>query len=1378
VDVQKINDLIDEIRSLVKALGTGGASSGGASSGGSKAMTDKSAAQLVAALGVLASKLGGAARNRKEEIRAANDFANSVTVAARRAEKQAKKSEDFANAAAANAKQLRRASLSAKQIANEQAAAAKKQKDADNAALAASISNQRRQTSSSREVFEAAKQASGGLGRLNDKFLDLGKGSVAAQSGLQLISAVAGGAAKALMGYSAAIQNGERGAKLSGRALEQFATPVLDTISTMGTLAMLLPGVGKIFGKTAGAAAKTSSKMLKLGGAAAIAGAEVAKFGVKFVQTGLDQTDKLFDSFQRLSQVGISGSQGLDDVFGMLQEIGLSTGQIEQFNSVLANNSQRIKFLGATAFDGAKELAKVAGGLYKSKLGQQLENLGVTQQEMNELSLVNLSIEARSGQLRKRTDEELKRSTYEFVKELDMAAQLTGASRKEMAEAREAALTEERFRSALVDAKNRGDQEEIKRLEKARDMAAIIKKAGDEKGATGILQLAASGGAMTTETAQAAEMQYGVNAVLNSQGSVIEGVKQMVDTSRENQKNLAGINKLTGTIGALQTGVVEQANVIDRIGPAIDKAGSNPEALLKMLQEEQKKREAATSADGTLNKTGIMVDAARMQQNAALIQDKAIFQLSNATTIHAAATKMFEGAVKKFGEVVGTMPTSQVSTDSTRIAAAQRDAYNKKLDRDSKSLAGSAAKSLPGAESEKNTALLAREMKNRGIAEEVARAQSIADSIINWFSTTPKYAAGGIASGPGSGHMAMLHGTEAVIPLSGGSIPLKILSSGIDAGPAFSPQTETNYLLEKNTEEIVKANVTLSQMLEAITGGATITGGGGARTTEQVAQEALAEHDHAHPHGEKGEVASPELAAQIAKGFVNPLEKMVQTSGFVRNDGKTGHGAIDLAGKIGDKIMAPISGVARVLSEKESGGYGNMVEVTDSVTGVKHMLAHMDKTMVKTGDVIKAGQQIGTVGNTGKSTGAHLHHEIRDKSGKKIDPSQFYTGVTDPQGRPISRPGFGSTAGGAATGYPQMAPKGNRGAAPIPGGVKGNLDMMTRALQEQGITDPKMINATLANVMKETGGKINVEEDLAGYANTSNERIRKIFGARAAKKSDKELDQIKKDPKQFAEMMYGKDSGMGLGNVEEGDAYKFRGRGAVGLTGRANYAAASKDLFGDDRLVKDPELLKDPEMAAKTSAWFMKKHTGAMSKRLGMAGGPKTQEDADLLATSTIAGQAIKPGQGFLGTEALGKVSGYSAQIAGGQLPVGAAPGQPTSPVASLAQSVMGMFGLGGGAPVAGPGQADVAGVTAGGAPGAISGDISAITQAMEAQTAATQTAITSGMENLTTQLVDKLGGGSGGTADPAVPALLTEMISAQREQTSAINKLIQVSTA
>jgi predicted chitinase/uncharacterized membrane protein YgcG len=246
--------------------------------------------------------------------------------------------------------------------------------------------------------------------------------------------------------------------------------------------------------------------------------------------------------------------------------------------------------------------------------------------------------------------------------------------------------------------------------------------------------------------------------------------------------------------------------------------------------------------------------------------------------------------------------------------------------------------------------------------------------------------------------------------------------------------------------------------------------------------------------------------------------------------------------------------------------------------------------------------------------------------------------------------GTSSGSSGGSSGAPGSAePRtGSTSAAPIPGNVQGNLAMMTDALKKQGITDPKMVNAILANVMKETGGRITVEEDLAGYANTNNKRIREIFGPRVAGMSDQQIDKIKKDPVQFGEMMYGKNSGMNLGNTEVGEGYKYRGRGAIGLTGKANYAAASKDLFNDDRLVKNPELLNNPEIAALTSAWFMKKNTSAMAKRLGMSQGNLTQEQANLLATSTIAGSPIRPGVGFHGKEQLNKVNAFSASISNG----------------------------------------------------------------------------------------------------------------------------------
>lgn len=61
-----------------------------------------------------------------------------------------------------------------------------------------------------------------------------------------------------------------------------------------------------------------------------------------------------------------------------------------------------------------------------------------------------------------------------------------------------------------------------------------------------------------------------------------------------------------------------------------------------------------------------------------------------------------------------------------------------------------------------------------------------------------------------------------------------------------------------------------------------------------------------------------------------------------------------------------------------------------------------------------------------------------------------------------------------------------------------------------------------------------------------------------------------------------------LGNTRPGDGWRFRGRGYIQLTGRANYTKASEDLFGDDRLLRDPDLAAIPEIAANIAVWYWK----------------------------------------------------------------------------------------------------------------------------------------------------------------------------------------------
>ena len=119
-----------------------------------------------------------------------------------------------------------------------------------------------------------------------------------------------------------------------------------------------------------------------------------------------------------------------------------------------------------------------------------------------------------------------------------------------------------------------------------------------------------------------------------------------------------------------------------------------------------------------------------------------------------------------------------------------------------------------------------------------------------------------------------------------------------------------------------------------------------------------------------------------------PTTSRVVTSNFgYRKSFKRMHKGIDVKVYIGDTIYAAFDGQVRA-ANIDPNGYGKYV-VIRHYNGFETVYGHMSKQLVKANDFVQAGEPIGLGGNTGRSTGSHLHFEVRFL-GAAIDPAEIF----------------------------------------------------------------------------------------------------------------------------------------------------------------------------------------------------------------------------------------------------------------------------------------------------------------------------------------------------------------------------------------------------
>lgn len=148
------------------------------------------------------------------------------------------------------------------------------------------------------------------------------------------------------------------------------------------------------------------------------------------------------------------------------------------------------------------------------------------------------------------------------------------------------------------------------------------------------------------------------------------------------------------------------------------------------------------------------------------------------------------------------------------------------------------------------------------------------------------------------------------------------------------------------------------------------------------------------------------------RNFTMPTDSRTVTSNYGKRWGRL-HAGLDIKVYIGDTIRAAFDGKVRIV-KYDKNGYGKFIVIRHT-NGLETYYGHLSRHLVEENRVVKSGQPIGLGGNTGKSTGSHLHFETRI-CGISINPTKLFDiknqDVTDDfyvfikSGRPFNKSGL------------------------------------------------------------------------------------------------------------------------------------------------------------------------------------------------------------------------------------------------------------------------------------------------------------------------------------------------------------------------------------
>jgi hypothetical protein len=472
-----------------------------------------------------------------------------------------------------------------------------------------------------------------------------------------------------------------------------------------------IPFVGGVI-KGLGAAAEAAADAL----------ANAAKIANAFLSAELKKTTEAMKTF---AAAGAGFAGGLTELRMVAGASGLN---LKSFSEVIKNSRENITGMGLSATEAAVELGAGMNrtmtqvGRSGQTLRNEMLNMGYSYEQQGVIMSQYMANMRATGALEKMSKEELAKGTRDYARDLKVLADITG---KDAAKAMEQA----RMKSMEADIMAQLSPEEAEKFQKAyASMPEYAKK--------GFMEYVSTGGTAITDQA--------TNIAMSQNAQLGELFKQGYNNIKDSAKDSTAVQRAT----------LEQAARVSEEQVRLSKEGNAQIGMAARL--------GATQLQGVADMQNQMITSAlygvdtvgksiKVNETQAVTADKASQGFANATD-----------AAMKFSIQMETLATQMMPKYSELLGDAMMGMINvmRKLGAD-----------IPETQ-------LEMERRLAGEAERAASSQAdqerrAGSSMAMEGFELPQFAGGGIADGPDSGHLAMLHGKEAVIPLKDEKVPIQ-----------------------------------------------------------------------------------------------------------------------------------------------------------------------------------------------------------------------------------------------------------------------------------------------------------------------------------------------------------------------------------------------------------------------------------------------------------------------------------------------------------------------------------------------------------------------------------------------------------------------------